>query len=58
MAVPSSTLIAGILKCARADVREFVNVQPSTDRKAKRAQVLEFMDLVQRDSLQIEEDDV
>ncbi len=42
----------------REDVREFVNVQPSTDGKSKPAQVRAFMELVQRYALQIEEDDV
>ncbi|MDQ3695280.1 MAG: type II toxin-antitoxin system HicA family toxin [Chloroflexota bacterium] len=41
----------------REDVREFVNVQPSTDGKAKPAQVREFLELVQRHALQIEEED-
>jgi predicted RNA binding protein YcfA (HicA-like mRNA interferase family) len=41
----------------REDVRELVNVQPRSDGKAKTAQVKEFLDLVQRYSLQIEEDD-
>ncbi len=42
----------------REDVREFVNVQPSTDGKAKPAQVREFLELVQRYALSIAEDDV
>ncbi len=41
----------------REDVREFVNVQPTSDGKAKPAQVREFLELVQRHALQIEEED-
>jgi predicted RNA binding protein YcfA (HicA-like mRNA interferase family) len=39
----------------RDDVREFVNVQPKSDGKAKAAQVREFLSLVQRYSLDLEE---
>jgi predicted RNA binding protein YcfA (HicA-like mRNA interferase family) len=41
----------------REDVRELVNVQPRAAGKAKRAQVREFLDLVQRHALRLEEDD-
>lgn len=40
----------------RADVREAINIQPRTDGKAKTAQVAEFLDLVQRYALQLEEE--
>ena len=42
----------------REDVREFVNVQPPSNGKAKPAQVREFLALVQRYTLQVDEDDV
>ena len=38
----------------RTDVREVINVQPRQDGKAKVAQVVEFLDLVQRYGLQLE----
>jgi predicted RNA binding protein YcfA (HicA-like mRNA interferase family) len=41
----------------REDVRELVNVQPRADGKAKRAQVSDFLDLVHRHALRLEEDD-
>lgn len=41
----------------RDDVREFVNVQPRADGKAKAAQVRDFMILVQRYSLSLEGDE-
>lgn len=41
---------------ARPDVREFVNVQPSDDGRAKVAQVVEFLKLVERYGLRLESD--
>jgi predicted RNA binding protein YcfA (HicA-like mRNA interferase family) len=41
----------------REDVREFVNVQPRADGKANRAQVTDFLSLIQRHSLHLEEDE-
>ena len=41
---------------AQPDVREFVNVQPADDGKAKPAQVKEFLHLVERYGLNLEGD--
>jgi predicted RNA binding protein YcfA (HicA-like mRNA interferase family) len=41
---------------AREDVREFVNVQPQRDGKAKAAQVESFLALVQQYGLSLEDD--
>lgn len=41
----------------REDVRGVVNVQPRSDGKAKAAQVTDFLELVQRLSLKLEEDE-
>ena len=41
----------------RENLREFINVQPRSDGKAKTAQVTDFLDLIQRLALQLEEDD-
>jgi len=40
----------------RDDVREIVNVQPRSDRKAKTAQGESFLDLVRRRGLDLEEE--
>ncbi len=40
----------------RDDVREIVNVQPRADGKAKTVQVTEFLELVQRYALRLEEE--
>jgi hypothetical protein len=41
----------------REDVREFFNIQPRGDGKAKAAQVREFLTLVQRYALDLGEDE-
>ena len=40
----------------RVDVREVINVQPRSDGKAKVAQVVEFLNLVDRYGLRLEEE--
>ena len=41
----------------REDVRELVNAQPRSDGKAKAAQVESFLAWVDRQALQLEEDE-
>ena len=42
---------------SRADVGERVNVQPRSDGKAKAEQVREFLQMVERHGLRLEEDE-
>ena len=41
---------------ARADVKEIVNVQPTKDGKAKDVQVEDFLELVERYGLRLEDE--